>query len=239
MKKGIVLPLTLILASVALILGAFFVLNNNPKVTNQKQTLSASPSPTAKTVNTEASRSVYTDEGSANWKTYTNTKYKYSFKYPTNLKISTAVESLPGNESARILDTTCCVNVTDGQFKILLQLNVLEEKRTISQIEDDLEKSFSDKITNINKTKFLNQDALTFTLYGDQKSTTVLKDNYSYEFAVVDQQMAYQILSTFKFTDQPKEGKFCGGIAGIICLSGYECLYDGDYPDAGGKCVEK
>lgn len=30
---------------------------------------------------------------------------------------------------------------------------------------------------------------------------------------------------------------FCGGIAAIPCKEGYTCKLDGDYPDAGGKCV--
>ncbi|MFA6065496.1 MAG: hypothetical protein WCW44_03570 [archaeon] len=33
--------------------------------------------------------------------------------------------------------------------------------------------------------------------------------------------------------------KFCGGIAAIQCPIGYACKLDGDYPDAGGKCVPK
>jgi hypothetical protein len=32
------------------------------------------------------------------------------------------------------------------------------------------------------------------------------------------------------------EGKFCGGIGGIACPEGYDCVLDGAYPDAGGKC---
>ena len=32
--------------------------------------------------------------------------------------------------------------------------------------------------------------------------------------------------------------QFCGGIAGIICPEGYDCNYDGDYPDAGGTCIK-
>jgi len=58
-----------------------------------------------------------------------------------------------------------------------------------------------------------------------------------------------QILSTFKVTDQAQvtptettEGKFCGGIAANLpenqCPSGYKCQLDGNYPDAGGKCVK-
>ena len=39
-------------------------------------------------------------------------------------------------------------------------------------------------------------------------------------------------------TQQPVEGKFCGGIAGIQCPTGYTCQLTGNYPDAGGKCVK-
>lgn len=33
------------------------------------------------------------------------------------------------------------------------------------------------------------------------------------------------------------EGQFCGGIAGLPCPVGFKCVLDGNYPDAGGKCV--
>lgn len=36
---------------------------------------------------------------------------------------------------------------------------------------------------------------------------------------------------------QAKLGEFCGGIAGIQCVSGLTCDYEGTYPDAGGTCV--
>lgn len=32
---------------------------------------------------------------------------------------------------------------------------------------------------------------------------------------------------------------FCGGIAGVECPSGYRCQLEGNYPDAGGKCVRE
>lgn len=39
------------------------------------------------------------------------------------------------------------------------------------------------------------------------------------------------------------EGKFCGGIAGNLpenqCPTGFRCRLDGNYPDAGGKCVRE
>jgi len=34
-----------------------------------------------------------------------------------------------------------------------------------------------------------------------------------------------------------EEQETCGGIQGIVCPSGYECDYEGNYPDASGKCV--
>lgn len=34
------------------------------------------------------------------------------------------------------------------------------------------------------------------------------------------------------------ETSFCGGIMGAGCQDGYHCLYDGNYPDASGKCVK-
>lgn len=50
------------------------------------------------------------------------------------------------------------------------------------------------------------------------------------------------IFSSVKFLDTTSIdsglGKFCGGIAGVTCPAGYRCKLDGDYPDAGGKCVK-
>ena len=31
-------------------------------------------------------------------------------------------------------------------------------------------------------------------------------------------------------------GQMCGGIMGLSCPTGYDCVLDGSYPDAGGKC---
>jgi hypothetical protein len=34
-----------------------------------------------------------------------------------------------------------------------------------------------------------------------------------------------------------EEEIFCGGIMGRTCPPEFKCMLDGDYPDAGGKCV--
>jgi hypothetical protein len=36
-----------------------------------------------------------------------------------------------------------------------------------------------------------------------------------------------------------KEGEFCGGIAAFQCEQGLTCVYEGNYPDAGGTCVRQ
>jgi hypothetical protein len=36
----------------------------------------------------------------------------------------------------------------------------------------------------------------------------------------------------------PEENIFCGGIAGKECPQGYSCQLEGNYPDAGGKCIQ-
>ncbi len=35
-----------------------------------------------------------------------------------------------------------------------------------------------------------------------------------------------------------EEGEFCGGISGVLCCSGLNCFYDGQYPDSGGICLK-
>lgn len=81
-KKGIALPFIIFLASVILIIGAFFLLVNKPKTADQITLQTASPSTTGETVHTEASRSVYTDNETANWQTYTSPDNLFSIKYP-------------------------------------------------------------------------------------------------------------------------------------------------------------
>ncbi|MFH1257435.1 MAG: hypothetical protein V1658_00700, partial [Candidatus Micrarchaeota archaeon] len=34
------------------------------------------------------------------------------------------------------------------------------------------------------------------------------------------------------------ENSFCGGIAAFPCPTGYQCVLDGNFPDAGGKCMQ-
>lgn len=44
-------------------------------------------------------------------------------------------------------------------------------------------------------------------------------------------------LIAYKFFSPKSNGQFCGGVANISCPVKYTCKLDGNYPDAGGKCV--
>jgi hypothetical protein len=46
-------------------------------------------------------------------------------------------------------------------------------------------------------------------------------------------------MGIFVFLKLGVGGKSCGGIAGKLCPAGYECQYEGNYPDAEGKCVKQ
>lgn len=56
-------------------------------------------------------------------------------------------------------------------------------------------------------------------------------------FYFVPRQMSKQTNPTPTVTLSPK-GQFCGGIGAVQCINGYACLFDGNYPDAGGTCVK-
>ena len=34
------------------------------------------------------------------------------------------------------------------------------------------------------------------------------------------------------------DGRFCGGLAGLICPDGYLCKLDGDYTESAGYCIK-
>jgi hypothetical protein len=69
------------------------------------------------------------------------------------------------------------------------------------------------------------------------------------EFTADDEKVVFNlftnVLKTFNFSEKnaiekdSRVGQFCGGIAGKACPTGYNCAYDGDYPDSGGICVKK
>lgn len=243
-KKGIVLPFLLILTSVALILGAFFLLGNKPKTANQIRLQTVSPSPTDETVYTEASRSVNTDAETTNWKTYSLGNV-LTFKVPKNYYLKFG--GTTGKDVVVIADKESSINAK-GNF-LTIDANGLSGYHPYSNYES-IVNTITSQVNESGKIQKLNDRITLVSTYNEEgKPVYGLTEYIKYKEAgiyisfqsedITNPHMFDKIISTFKFLDQSEEGTFCGGIAGIICPTGYECLYDGNYPDAGGKCVEK
>jgi hypothetical protein len=89
---------------------------------------------------------------------------------------------------------------------------------------------------------YLSRDTEVFTLawYDNDEANRARNRRYFLEFvqsfALLDTAAAATTETTATDKAFAKQGEFCGGIAGIQCVSGFKCNLDGDYPDAGGVC---
>ncbi len=189
----------------------------------------------------------------ADWKTYTNTKYRFEFKYPAKwvlgeykiglndfslavdpVKIVSqqtreSVDTYPGLISIHFGDCLPpdCGNIVGYEnfekVKIGEQASIEARKYEIPVYNNSPNPSYEGKHAIYHSVRYGTVQLLEIGYVSD------LPDKYLSEFN--------QILSTFKFIDSVV-GQFCGGIAGVACPSGYECKLDGSYPDAGGTCVK-
>ncbi len=267
MKKGIVLPFLLILASVAFILSAFFLLGDKPKTSDQQSIQQASPSPEIDTTN---------------WKTYENKEFGISFKHPKDWEFGLKplqvfsrkhIELLADGEDPGGICRFPChkgdltllktniekhvpmnftpylrgdnfINVDnhqgiqniwyDTEGGVFLITTSIVTKRGLFVLSQDL------KIDPWEKTRQqgIESGSQAFVDYNLQLATKINEGKINDKTKLLIN-IHHKIISTFKFTDQSNQGKFCGGIAGIACPTDYNCSLDGNYPDAGGKCVKK
>ncbi|MCX6704713.1 MAG: PsbP-related protein [Candidatus Woesebacteria bacterium] len=198
----------------------------------------------------------------ADWKTYTNTKYGFSFKYPSELIISTDTNCSP--ETIYFDKTKLKFPDSCGYGGVYTPLMVTMKKPTTTNYSQEIQGSIEyNKYSNlINKTIKIGQ----YTAYeygGRVEVESYITGQYNYILIIpiskdieinlmfteiegnrYDLNTFDQILSTFKFIDQSSaEGKFCGGIAANLpenqCPSGFYCKLDGNGPDTSGHCVKK
>lgn len=174
------------------------------------------------------------------WQTYRNEKYGFEFQYPNDyfLKYSASLEMVfLSTKNFDIPETWGNSQLTDINISIGSES---VEKRVQSYTDNVYGKNFTkQKLTNPLIGYMLDgfgeqmpNPNVHLTEYFLQvpKQSKVL--NISYTNSEIPVEIFNKIISTFKFT-QPN---FCGGIAGIACSTGYKCILDGQYPDAGGKC---
>lgn len=175
----------------------------------------------------------YTFPDENNLETYTNDRLSYSIQYPKDCSLR---DEYPyqeeGVEQVNIdcSDTTGFIKHDDLRVVIFTNRVALDhypdyrENYKVAEIP-----AYRDFETNLKSVDhhwaFFHKgdDYYDISLFGGEK--------YAGFFT--------QILSTFRFLDtkNPSSGQFCGGIAGIPCPTNLHCQLDGNYPDAGGKCI--
>jgi len=184
----------------------------------------------------------------ANWKIYRNEKYGFEFEYPsdwlTDSRILYALVFLnsdPGEydqtsfwvgiqpvSGFALTHIDCLIQVSTENIELQ---NIIAEKKIFKENTEN-----GDCLANPARTESSETVDITFK---NREVEFVIEYKYPVSRRSDSQSVLDQILSTFKFTDsEGLEGKFCGGIAGVACPEGYTCKLDGNYPDAGGKCVK-
>lgn len=229
-RSGGFTPILIILVLIALVILGYFGYKNYWPKTQVSPTSTASQTPNGDL---------------ANWKTYTNTKHKYSFKYPPELTVGNGKDP----ESAfKDVD-----NVFIFDRDLSSSFDVFYEDNTNKLTIDDWLKSDRGKFFNGNNSTYQIENINGISWYNFTPALTFSLDPSAFRWVVFHNEDIFlvgshtkltddtvgTILSTFKFLDQSNtEGKFCGGFAGVACPKGYSCKLDGKYPDAGGVCIK-
>ncbi|OQA93273.1 MAG: hypothetical protein BWY24_00564 [Microgenomates group bacterium ADurb.Bin219] len=148
------------------------------------------------------SKPTLTSDPTANWKTYTNTKYGFEIKYYPELN-----PSEDNGEDKIINFSTGMANISHSQYGFSIRIlakstteslkeeivNSLAKAPMPSKIESEEEKSFN----NITWKKF-NYKKFVTTDYYDMTTAVTINNQYSYEIVAAAGDID-QILSTFKF----------------------------------------
>ena len=204
--------LFLIITSIIILIisGGYFLGNYQNRSQNNSPMPTLAPKPTAKT-----------SDSIANWKTYTNKEYKFSLKYPENLKIK---------EKNLLANNIIAFGMEKAQpfsnyFGFSIEVHKVEISTNLKAwlknyvIEKQLFGAKSSSIVASALHPYKNNELEGFTFNGgveyiNNKDFTIngyvfaKKDNFIYEFICINPQeknaeeLFNQILSTFKFTDQ-------------------------------------
>jgi len=254
-KKGSWKKWVLIYGVVAVLLYGgiyYFVLSKNK---SNPYSYNTSPSPTQ-----SVQKPSPTTDPTANWKTYTNTKYGYTFKYP-NPWTENCSKDISQNSPLSQSVIVCPEAYPTGPFGgIPAYFNVTVESKKIGETAQDIKKlkeKENPSIKEVSVPKIANYDvaASYFEGAGIPNATVYLVKNPSDTTYMnitgdgIDENIYNQILSTFKFTDvsPTKEnqktvglGEYCGGRNQTKCSAGLICKFtEGSAEDAPGTCIKQ
>jgi hypothetical protein len=205
-----------------------------------------------------------TPEGTTTEKTYSNTQYGFSFRYPATWQ----TYELGMND---IAPTAFFGDPLEGTSTYVLRVMIEPDPQNLSamdyvnaMIASDTAQDAANIMTGPAPQitpQFEGKYATSTGSYPAYELYSVFEFDHNAEQIYVQQNKA-MIVFDFPVADanlniaSPMEhnamvhaiiatlsldheiGKFCGGIAAFPCASGYRCKLDGTYPDAGGQCVK-
>ena len=215
-KNNLVVILLSILLLITLLISGYLFFQVQ-KLTKQLAQLQVQPTPTP--LSTEIPSP--TPNPTANWKTYTNTIYKYSLRYPQNWNVSAIANSDPTTAQEPVFNSLCDYNSGDlcQQFFV----NVTKVTNS-SDLEPNIVITSNDTQTDKQDLKVDGQNAKSFVLYQPNYGTNgglsyfVITNFNGYKYTIFyreslknkdfktssdwqNKQEFDQILSTFKFTN--------------------------------------
>ncbi|MEX0616654.1 MAG: hypothetical protein WD231_02440 [Candidatus Woykebacteria bacterium] len=130
------------------------------------------------------------------WDSYTNDKFKYFFKYPSDLVVINAYEDVLGVPTDdKGYKTTSKIYIQNAAGRIFT-LSVFKNNQSLPDLEN---KTKTDKAnSNISKLQISGVEAIDFKRDGT-KFMEVVNRGQQFEFAVADETRIDEVLQTFKF----------------------------------------
>jgi len=192
---------------------------------------------------------VYYEPDNSTWQTYRNEEYGFEFRYPKDWEVFNK-ENYWGLGPISIPEDSL---LTIYIVKELPEIGMGENPHVeVVTMTDTIFNNLPAKLVSVRNSTVNQKISQSYNRiyvkngnsYFSIGQPTINNSDFPFDSSYND--IVKQILSTFKFveptTKSPAqtnpEGQFWGVFAGVLCPTGYQCKYDGSYPDAGGKCVK-
>lgn len=194
LKKGFYHPISIIILALITLTVALAIFANSGFFANKNVPTPPSPTPQP---SPKPSPKISPAGETTNWKTYTNTKYKYSFKHPTDSEVVNGVEQLPDTPADATKDSTTNAILVQStkQGGNYFGLYVIPYANNINTFKIDLQKKGISSVTIISVNGI---QSLSYTDSGS-KYIELFNSGYEYQIIITEQVNTSQILSTFQF----------------------------------------